>query len=99
MSRGRSSTARESARGRIGDQPRDRRPSVWPQAGRIEFIRFIRSDRKLRLLRRSITVPEEVVYRYVTATLDLSIAPADGNLLVHREGELALRASIALPIG
>ena len=84
---------------RIGDQPRDRRPSVWPQAGRIEFIRFIRSDRKLRLLRRSITVPGEVVYRYVTATLDLSIAPADGNLLVHREGELALRASIALPIG
>ncbi|MGH3993343.1 MAG: integrase core domain-containing protein, partial [Pseudonocardiaceae bacterium] len=45
----------------------------WPEHGRVEFIRFIRSDRKLKLLRRQITMPEHLVYRYVIATLDLSI--------------------------
>lgn len=41
-------------------------PAGWPEQG-IEFIRFIRSDRKLRLLRRSIEMPETQVYRYLTA--------------------------------
>lgn len=68
----------------------------WPGHGKVEFIRFVRSDRKLRLLRRQITMPEELVYRYVTATLDLSIPPTEENLLVHRDGELVARAQIAL---
>ena len=42
--------------------PLSQLPSGWPEQGRIEFIRFIRSDRKLRLLRRSIEMPESQVW-------------------------------------
>jgi len=69
----------------------------WPASGRVEFIRFIRSDRKLRLMRRSFEMPRALVYEYVTAVLDLAIPSAEGNLRVQREGELLASASI--PIG
>jgi len=73
-------------------------PTGWPEQGRIEFIRFIRSDRKLRLLRRSIEMPETHVYRYVTAALDLSIPVDEGNLLViDTNGELVARTSVPRP--
>jgi transposase InsO family protein len=73
-------------------------PAGWPEQGRVEFIRFIRSDRKLRLLRRQIAMPETQLYRYVTATLDLAIPQADGNLIVSdTDGELVLRASVPRP--
>lgn len=73
-------------------------PEDWPARGRIEFIRFIRSDRKLRLLRRSIAMPETHVYRYLTAALDLAIPPEDGNLLVtDTDGELVTRSSLPHP--
>ncbi|MGI8726875.1 MAG: helix-turn-helix domain-containing protein [Solirubrobacterales bacterium] len=73
-------------------------PEGWPSQGRIEFIRFIRSDRKLRLLRRSIPVAETLVYRYVTAVLDLSIPAGEDNLLVSdTEGELVATASVPRP--
>ena len=71
-------------------------PKGWPASGRIEFVRFIRSDRKLRLLGRAITMPETVVYEYVTAVLDLATQPADGNLRVLREGEIVATASIKI---
>jgi len=69
-------------------------PEGWPGTGRVEFIRFIRSDRKLRLMRRSLQMPAEVVYGYVTAVLDLGVAPAEGNLRVHRDGELVATAGL-----
>lgn len=73
-------------------------PEQWPKQGRIEFIRFIRSDRRLRLLRRTITMPETHVYRYVTATLDLAIPRTEQNLLVcDTDGELVIRASVPRP--
>jgi putative transposase len=73
-------------------------PPSWPEQGRIEFIRFIRSDRKLRLLRRSIEMPESQVYRYLTATLDLSIPAGQANLLItDTEGELVTHASVPRP--
>jgi transposase InsO family protein len=73
-------------------------PGGWPETGQIEFIRFIRSDRKLRLLRRSIEMPETHVYRYVTATLDLAIPIGEGNLLVaDTNGEQVLRAEAPRP--
>ena len=79
-------------------QPLAELPPGWPEEGRIEFIRFIRSDRKLRLLRRSIAMPETHVYRYVTATLDLAIPAGEGNLLVtDTDGELVLRGNVPRP--
>lgn len=70
----------------------------WPEQGRIEFIRFIRSDRKLRLLRRSVEMPETHVYRYVTATLDLEVPDGEGNLVVSdADGEFVLRANVPRP--
>ncbi len=71
-------------------------PESWPAAGRVEFVRFIRSDRKLRLLNRAITMPETVVYEYVTAVLDLAIEPAEGNLRVLRAGEIVTTESITI---
>ena len=59
-------------------------------------MRFIRSDRKCRLLGSAITMPEAVVYEYVTAVLDLAIPPAEGNLRVLREGEIMATASITI---
>jgi putative transposase len=73
-------------------------PPGWPEQGRIEFIRFIRSDRKLRLLRHSIEMPQTQVYRYLTATLDLSIPAEEGNLLVaDHHGELLGIHSVPAP--
>ncbi len=73
-------------------------PGDWPEQGRIEFIRFIRSDRKLRLLKRSLEMPETQVYRYLTATLDLSIPADKGNLLiVDHNGELIATHNIPRP--
>ncbi|MGH2802306.1 MAG: helix-turn-helix domain-containing protein [Thermoleophilaceae bacterium] len=71
-------------------------PAGWPDTGRIEFVRFIRSDRKLRLLGRAITMPDTVVYEYVTAVLDLAIKPAEGNLHVLRAGEIVATAGITI---
>jgi len=65
-----------------------------PDAGRVEFVRFIRSDRKLRLLNRAIPMPDTIVYEYVTAVLDLAIPADQSNLRVLREGEIVASASI-----
>jgi putative transposase len=73
-------------------------PQGWPQQGRVEFIRFIRSDRKLRLLRRTVTMPERLAYHYVTATLDLALPVTEGNLLItDHHGELFMRTSLPTP--
>ena len=79
-------------------RPPSELPVGWPSQGRVEFIRFIRSDHKLRLLRRTITLPQQLTYHYVTATLDLALPAADGNLLItDHQGELVLRTSVPAP--
>jgi putative transposase len=60
------------------------------------WLRFIRSDRKLRLLGRAIAMPETIVYEYVTAVLDLAIPTADRNLRVLRQGKIVATASITI---
>lgn len=76
----------------------DELPDGWPTAGRVEFIRFIRSDHKLRLLGRSIPVPDTSAYQYLTATLDLAITKNRDNLLVCDEnGELITSARLRRP--
>jgi putative transposase len=77
--------------------PLDRLPAGWPSTGRIEFVRFIRSDRKLRVMRRSIAMPDEAVYEYVTAVLDFAVPAAEGNLrVVDRDGELIATTSLKI---
>ncbi len=89
-------TPAESAANAASRRPRPlaELPAGWPAAGRVEFVRFIRSDRKLRLLNRAIVMPETIVYEYVTAVLDLAIPVDAGNLRVLRAGEIIATASI-----
>jgi putative transposase len=77
--------------------PLTKLPHGWPASGRVEFVRFIRSDRKLRLPGRAITMPKEVVYEYVTAVLDLATSPQEENLRVLRDGEIIATATIKTP--
>ena len=83
---------RHECRGPLGDLAHG-----WPASGRVEFVRFIRSDRRLRLLSRAIPMPDTVVYEYVTAVLDLATPPTQVNLHVLRAGEILATASIRLP--
>ena len=79
-------------------QPLAQLPAGWPAAGRVEFIRFIRSDHKLRLLGRAIVVPDGHAYQYLTATLDLAIETGQDNLLVCDEhGELITATRLNSP--
>jgi putative transposase len=91
-------TPAESGHGHERRRPRPlaELPDGWPHAGRVEFVRFIRSDRKLRLLNRAITMPDSVVYEYVTAVLDLATPAAEGNLRILRAGEIVAAASIKI---
>jgi hypothetical protein len=73
-------------------------PAGWPAQGKVEFIRFIRSDHKLRLLGRAIPMPDGSAYQYVTATLDLALPADEHNLLVaNDQGELLTTAKLATP--
>jgi putative transposase len=73
-------------------------PSGWPARGRVEFIRFIRSDHKVRVLGRSFAVPDGSAYQYVTATLDLALPAGNDNLLVSDDqGELLTTGRLSTP--
>jgi len=73
-------------------------PAGWPAQGKVEFIRFIRSDHKLRILGRTITMPDDSAYRYVTATLDLALSHDEDNLLVSSDqGELLTTGRLPTP--
>jgi len=72
-------------------------PKGWPQEGRAEFVRFIRSDLRLYLYGRSWPLPEALAYSYVTAVLDVAKPPSQGNLLVvDASGEL--QDELGLPV-
>ena len=85
------------------NQPRAPRPlaelpAEWPEQGKVEFIRFIRSDHKLRLLGRAIPMPDGSAYQYVTATLDLALRAEKHNLLVTSDqGELLTTVRLRTP--
>lgn len=57
-------------------------PTELPRRGLVEF-RLIRSDRLLKVLDASITMPEELVHRYVSATLHLRTQ----RLLIEAHGQ------------
>jgi putative transposase len=73
-------------------------PAGWPDRGRVEFIRFIRSDHKLRILGRAIPMPDGSAYQDVTATLDLALPAGEHNLLVcDDQGELLTTGRLSTP--
>jgi hypothetical protein len=72
-------------------------PAGWPARGRVEFIRFIRSDHKLRLLGRAIRMPDGTAYQYLTATLDLALADQHNLLVSNDQGELITTARLPHP--
>jgi putative transposase len=74
-------------------------PPGWPARGRVEFIRFIRSDHKLRLLGRAIAMPDGTAYQYLTATLDLALADQHNLLVSDDHGELITTARLPHPGG
>ena len=72
-------------------------PAGWPEQGKVQFIRFIRSDHKLRLLGRAIPMPDGSAYQYVTATLDLALPGGHNLLITSDQGELLTTAKLSIP--
>ncbi len=72
-------------------------PTGWPKDGKVEFIRFIRSDQQLRVLGRAIPMPDSSAYQYVTATLDLSLVDQDNLLISDTDGQLLTTARLPVP--
>lgn len=72
-------------------------PTGWPERGRVEFIRFIRSDHRLRVLGRAIPMPDGTAYQYVTATLDLAITDRENLLVSDTDGQLLATARLPTP--
>jgi hypothetical protein len=54
-------------------------------SGRVEWIRLIRSDAQLRILDHRFTMPDELIYEYVTATL---IVEAHELVVTHQQHEI-----------
>jgi putative transposase len=78
-------------------RPASEIPTGWPGHGRIEFIRFIRSDERLRILGRAIPMPDGSAYQYVTATLDLSDTDGENLRVSDTDGQLLTTARLATP--
>jgi hypothetical protein len=78
-------------------RPASEIPAGWPGHGRIEFIRFIRSDQRLRILGRAIPMPDGSAYQYVTATLDLSNTDGENLRVSDTDGQLLTTARLVAP--
>jgi putative transposase len=91
-------TPEETAAAKPGTPlPAEQIPAGWPECGKVEFIRFIRSDQRLRILGRAIPIPDSSAYQYVTATLDLSLADQDNLLISDTDGQLLITARLHTP--
>jgi len=72
-------------------------PAGWPEHGQVEFIRFIRSDHRLRVLGRSIPMPDGTAYQYVTAVLDLALIDRENLHVSDTDGQLLTTARLHTP--
>ena len=77
--------------------PAEQIPAGWPKRGKVELIRFIRSDQRLRVLGRSIPMPDGSAYQYLTATLDLSLTDRDNLLISDTDGQTLTTARLPTP--
>ncbi len=91
-------TPEETATAKPGTPlPAESIPAGWPECGKVEFIRFIRSDHRLRVLGRSIPMPDGTAYQYVTATLDLALTDRENLLVSDTDGQLLTTARLPTP--
>ncbi len=72
-------------------------PTSLPAKGRIEVVRYIRSNRRLDLFGKRLTVAEEHTHQYVTATIrvrakQVTVVTMDGEI-VH-DGAFALSRTL-----
>jgi putative transposase len=68
-------------------------PTSLPAKGRIEVVRYIRSNRRVDLFGKRLTVAEEHTHQYVTATIavrakHLTVITMDGEII--HDGEFSL---------
>jgi putative transposase len=77
--------------------PAKKIPAGWPERGKVEFIRFIRSDHRLRIFGRSITMPDGTAYQYVTVTLDLARTDRENLLISDTDGQLLTTTRLPTP--
>ena len=71
-----------------------RPPTALPARGRIEVIRFIRSNRQLDLFGKRITLAEDQTHQYVTAiikvrTRELTVITLNGEVIHHGDFKLS----------
>ena len=64
-------------------------PTRLPAQGRIEVVRYIRSNRQLDLFGKRITIADEHTHRYVTAIIrvrarHLTVVTLDGEI-IHQD--------------
>jgi hypothetical protein len=72
-------------------------PSILPAKGRIEVVRYIRSNRRLELFEKRVTLAEEHTHQYVVATIrvrakEITVVNLHGEI-VH-DGAFALSRSL-----
>jgi putative transposase len=72
-------------------------PSILPAKGRIEVVRYIRSNRRLELFGKRVTLAEEHTHQYVVATIrvrskEITVVNLHGEI-VH-DGAFALSRSL-----
>lgn len=80
-------------RGRNALDPGYRPPTALPGRGRIEVVRYIRSNRRIDLFGKRITVAEDQTYQYVTAIIrvrakKVTVVTVDGEII--HEGDYAI---------
>ena len=91
---GRTQQESASSKPRRQPLPAAKIPSGWPKRGCVELVRFIRSNLRLRVLGRSIPMPDGIACQYVIATLDLSRTTADNLLVTDIDGQLLTTAQL-----
>ena len=71
-----------------------RPPTTLPARGRIEVIRYIRSNRQLDLFGKRITIAEDHTHQYVTAIIkvrarQLTVITLDGEIIHQGDFKLS----------
>ena len=69
-------------------------PSRLPAKGRIEVVRYIRSNRELSLFGKRITLGENHTHQYVTAIIKvrsrkLVVVDTNGEIIHHTDSDLS----------